>query len=140
MPQFYGAARFHDLEYRDEALLDGGLAEQTLDKVFFLGLAFESLKANASLFGFGLCMIHEGLRLLLDEGQEIHAAHLEAAVNPAIQMVVAPKRKISLENDSIMATEDGYNRGGEFLREVRRHGVLLSEGLVTPEIAERRVI
>jgi hypothetical protein len=36
------------------------------------------------------------------------------------------------ENDSIMATEHGYNRRGEFLCEVPPHGVLLSEGVVTP--------
>jgi hypothetical protein len=41
---------------------------------------------------------------------------------------VAAKGEITLENDSIMAAENGYNRGSEFLCEVRRHGVLLPVG------------
>lgn len=134
LKEFDGAAGFHDLKHGDEAFALWTLAEQFLDEWFLLGFAGEPLEGNAGLVGFGLSMIDEGLRLLLDEGEKIFAAHLEAVIDPAIKMVVAAEGQVPLENDSVVAAEGGYNRVGEFRREVRRHGVLLPEG-GTPGIA-----
>jgi hypothetical protein len=110
-----GAARFHDLEHRDEARLAWRFAEHILDELFLLDVALEPLKGNAGFVGLGLGMIDEDLGLLLDERQEIHASHLEGMIDPVIQVLIASEWQISLENDSVMATEDGYNRSSEFL-------------------------
>ena len=139
MQKFDGAARFHDLQHGDEALLARRLAEKLLDQLLLLGPTFESLIGNAGPLGLSAGVIDKDLRLFLDEGQEIHAAHLQAAIDPTVEVRVAAEGEMSLENDSIMAAEHGYNRGGEFLCEVRRHGVLLPVG-GTSGIAERRVI
>ena len=56
-----------------------------------------------------------------------------------VKVLVTAEGQMPLENDSIVATEHGYNRGGEFLCEVRRHGVLLPES-VAPGIVEHRLI
>ena len=77
-------------------------------------------------------MIDEHLGLPLDEGKEILAAHLEAAIDPAVEVGVAAEGQVTLENDSIMAAENGYNGVSESLVKVRRHGVLLPGGVANP--------
>ena len=82
MSEFDGAAGFHDLEHGDQALLLRAFAEEVLDEFLLLGPALEGLIGNAGLGDLSLRVIDESLRLLLDERQEIHAAHFETTIDP----------------------------------------------------------
>jgi hypothetical protein len=127
MKEFDGAASFLDAQDSNQAILAPTFAPNFLDELLLAMEAPERLIRRLGLLRQLLGMIDEHLRLLFDEGQKVHAAHLEAVVDPAVEMLVTAEGKVALENDAIMAAENGYNQIGEFLREVevRRHGVLL---------------
>src|SRR5439155_26968182 len=61
------------------------------------------------------------------EGEKIFAAHVEGAIDPGVEVAIAPEREVALEDHAIMAAQDRYNGIGELQRkvEVRGHGVLL---------------
>jgi hypothetical protein len=122
-----GAASFLDAEDGDQAVVAPMFAKGLPDEFLLAMEALEVMIRSPGLCCLLLGMVDKGLGLLLDPRQEILAADLEAVIDPAVQVIVAAKGEIALENDSIMAAENGYNRIGEFLREVevRRHGVLL---------------
>ena len=68
-----------------------------LDEFLLLGPALEALIGNAGLGDLSLGVIDESLRLLLDEGQEVHAAHFETTIDPAVEMLVTAEGQMALE-------------------------------------------
>jgi hypothetical protein len=81
--------------------------------------------------------------LILDEREKILAEHVQGIIHEPVEMAIATKRQVSLENDTVRTRKNAYNRLSEtlFKAVVRRHGVLLPGWLLlTPGIAERLVI
>ena len=95
-----------------------------MDEFFLVGLGFEMVIRSVGLLRQLFGMIDQALGERLKEGQEVFAFDLERVIDKAIEILVAPERQMATKNDSIMATEHGYNgRRESFDKAV--HGVLL---------------
>jgi hypothetical protein len=125
--EFDGATSFLDAEDGDQAVITPLLAKDLPDQFLLAMEALQVMVRSPGLFRFVFGMVDQRLGLPLNPRQEVLAADLEAMIDPAVQVIVAAKGEIALENHPIMAAENGYNRSSEFPREVevRRHGVLL---------------
>jgi hypothetical protein len=77
---------------------------------------------------FGVC--EEQFGFVLGEGQEVFALDTEGMIDEAVEVGFVREREVSLEDDSILAAQDGDDGRGELdEKSVRRlHGVLLRKG------------
>ena len=96
-----------------------------MDEFFLVRLGLEMVIRGVGVLGHRLSIVDEVLRQRLDERDEVLAFDLERVIDEAIEMLIASKGEMATKNDSIMATEQGYNgRRESFNKAV--HGVLLS--------------
>jgi hypothetical protein len=56
---------------------------------------------------------HEGFGLLLNERDKILTEHLQAIIDEAVEVAIATKRQVSLENNAVRTRESAYNRISE---------------------------
>jgi hypothetical protein len=129
--EFDGAAGLLAAQDTDEALMEPAFANLVLDEVFLAGLSLEVDVWGTFLGGEVFGMGDEAFGFLLHEGQEIFTLDAERMIDEAIEVGFIGEREVSLEDHSIVATENGDNGGSELDEEsVRRwHGVLLQKGV-----------
>jgi hypothetical protein len=110
-----------------------------LDEIF---LAVPTLHVDvgaAVLGGEALGACDEQFGLFGREGEEVFALDAEGVVHEAVEVVFVGEGEVSLEDDAIMAAENGDDGGGELDEEgvARLHGVLLRKGAsATPFCAQ----
>jgi hypothetical protein len=125
-----GATGFLAAEDADEPFAEAAVADLFLDEVFLAVPALEvdvrSVVPGSEILG----VFDEEIGFLLGEGEEILAFNAEGMVYEAVEVVFVGEREVSLEDDAIMAAENGDEGGVELDEEgVRRlHGVLLRKG------------
>ena len=84
-----------------------------MDEFFLVGLGLEMVIRSVGLLRQVFGVIDQALGEWLEEGQEILAFDFERVIDEAIEIFVAAERQMTTKNDSIMATEHGYNGGRE---------------------------
>ena len=95
-----------------------------MNEFFLVGLGFEMMIRSVGLLRQLFGMIDQALGERLKERQEVLAFDLECVIDKAIEMLITTERQMATKNDSIMATEHGYNGGRESFDKAV-HGVLL---------------
>jgi hypothetical protein len=125
--QLDGATALLGAEDSDQSFGKAPFVNDGLDEFFFVVPALEMLVGCCGFVGQGTRVLDEGFGLLLDKRDEILAEHVEAVVDKAVEVTIAPKRQVPFEKDAVSAGKNGYNRVSEALLKagVRRHGVLL---------------
>ena len=82
----------------------------------------------AMLAGYFLAMFDQPFRMPLQPGQKVLPPHPQHPIHVIVQIILAAKRQIALENDPIKTAQQGYNGNGKLLDKTfgKVHGVLLS--------------
>lgn len=122
--EFDGAAGFLAAQNGHQTFAEPVLADQISDELFLAASALQVQVRSAGGCGGLLGVQDQGFGLLLQEGQEIFAPHLQSVVDEIVEGCIVSEGQISLENDSIKALQNGYNRGSELAEEIIRefHG------------------
>ena len=120
------AARFLHAQHGDETLAEPIFADELLNELLLLELPLAILVRPTGPLRHPLGVFDQRLRMLLQEGQKVLAPYLQHVVHPRIQMFVASEREVSLENDTVKTTQNGYNDLGKRIDKSLRelHGVL----------------
>ena len=124
MQEFDAAAMFLAAQDGDKTVLAGFVAKEFLDEFVLVGLGLKVLIRRVGLLRQLFGMIDQTLGKGLEKRQKVHAFHLEGVIDKAIELLVAAKGEMAVENDAIMATENRYNGGRETFDKAV-HGVLL---------------
>jgi hypothetical protein len=117
-------------ENTDEALAETAFADLLLHQVLLAGASLQvdvrGVVAGGKVFGVG----DQEFGFFLREGEEIFAFDAEGMIDEAIEVDLIGEGEMSLEDHSIMASQNGDNGWGELdEKRVRRwHGVLLRKG------------
>jgi hypothetical protein len=128
--EFDRAAGLLATEDADQALAEPACVDLLGDEVF-LALASLEIDVRGVVPGceiLGVC--DEEIGFFLCEGQEVLALDAEAVVNEAIEVGFIAEGEVSLEDHSILTTQDGDDGRSELDEERVRplHGVLLQKG------------
>jgi hypothetical protein len=125
-----GAAGFLTAEDTDEAVAEAAFPDLVLHEVFLAVASLEVEVGGAVLGGEVFGVGDQEFGLLLGEGEEVLAADAEGMVHEAVEVGLVGEGEVSLEEDAIVAAENGDDgRGEPDEKRVRRlHGVLLQKG------------
>jgi hypothetical protein len=128
--EFDGATGLLAAPDTDEALAQTAFAELLLYQFFLAVATLEVDVRGAFPGGEGLGVADEAFGFFLGEGQDVLALDAENMIDEAVEVGLVGEGKVSLEDHSILATQNGDDGRSELDEErVRRgHGVLLQKG------------
>jgi hypothetical protein len=117
-------------EDTDKALAEPAFADLLLDEVFLAGMSLEVKVRGPFLGGEVFGMSNEEFGFFFQEREEIFTLDAEGMIDEAIKVGFVGEREVSLEDHSIMATENGDDGRSELDEKsvLRGHGVLLQKG------------
>jgi hypothetical protein len=126
--QLHGGARFRDAEDGHQAHVEAVFADQLVDEFLFLESALAIFVGAALLPGDVLAIFDQRFRMPLQPRQKVFPPHPQNPIHVIVQIILAAKRQIALENDPIKTAQQGYNGNGKLLDKTfgKVHGVLLS--------------
>jgi hypothetical protein len=121
--EFDSAAGFLTTQHGDEPFGDSVIPNHLSDEALLAKLSRTVQVGPSASRGNCLRVIDEPIGVFGNQGDEILPPDLKPIVNEGVEASIAAEGQVSFENNSIKASQSGYNASGELLDE-SVHGVL----------------